>query len=102
MPGLVVQGKEHLSSTLLRANRILTKRELGEQSRRTLRKIVEKAPQAAELLKHAHWLQINEETEPGTLGHLPKFKEGAARPSEEGSLEDRIHRVGTVKVPYYK
>ena len=63
---------------------------------------MEKAPRAAELIEHAHWLRQNKETEPSTLGHLPKYKEGIIDPKEEGLLENRIYRVGAAKVPYSK
>jgi len=99
VPGMVIQGREHLSNE---PQRTLSDRELGEQSRRTLHRLMEKAPRAAELMEHAHWLRQNEETEPGTLGHLPKYKEGTTDPEEEGSLENRIHRVGAAKVPHSK
>ena len=61
---------------------------------------MKKAPRAAELIEHAHWLRQNEETELSTLGHLPKYKEGITDPKEEGLLENRIYRVDTAKVPY--
>jgi len=47
-------------------------------------------------------LRENEETEPGTLGYLLKYKEGTTDPEEEGILEDRIYRVRIAKVPYYR
>ena len=47
-------------------------------------------------------MRENKETEPGTLGYLPKYKEGTTDPEEKGLLEDRVYRVGIAKVPYYK
>ena len=47
-------------------------------------------------------MREKEETEPSTLGYLPKYKEGTINPEEEGLLKDRIYKVGIAKVPYYK
>ena len=55
-----------------------------------------------ELIERTYQIRKNEETKPGTLGYLPKYKEGTADPEEEGILEGRIYRVGIAKVPYYR
>ena len=55
-------------------------------------------PKAEEYYKYAYQLRTNEETEPSTLGYLPKYKNIAFRDLDN----ERIYRVGIAIVLYYK